>query len=127
MKKAYFGIKFYPDNQNRPLIDAISAALEAQKIETFCVARDLEKWGEIQFTNQNMMQLTFAEIDQSDLVVIEMSEKGVGLGIEAGYAVAKGKQLILLIQQGIELSATMDGIADRVLYYSDPSQIVINI
>jgi len=34
------------------------------------------------------MRVTFAEIDRSDLAILEMSEKGVGLGIEAGYVIA---------------------------------------
>jgi nucleoside 2-deoxyribosyltransferase len=35
------------------------------------------------------MRLTFEKIDICDLVIIDLTEKSVGLGIEAGYAYAK--------------------------------------
>ena len=72
------------------------------------------------------MRITFEEIDKSDFVILEMSEKGVGLGIEAGYAIARKKPLIVLIKQGLELSNTMQGIADIVIPYSQPEEIKIS-
>jgi 2'-deoxynucleoside 5'-phosphate N-hydrolase len=69
------------------------------------------------------MQRTFFEIDHSDIVILEMSEKGVGLGIEAGYAFAKGKPVFVLIKKGKELSNTMQGVASRVISYRDPEEI----
>ena len=69
------------------------------------------------------MQRTFAEIDQSDLIVMEMSEKGVGLGIEAGYAYAKGKYLLIVLKQGRELSSTMAGIASKIIHCDTLEQL----
>lgn len=124
MKKAYFGIKFYEDHSNRAEIESITAVLHAADIHTVCIARDIEKWGVVQLPLQELMERTFAEIDQADMVILEMSEKGVGLGIEAGYAVAKGKQLVVLIKEECELSGTMKGIADVVITYERPEEIV---
>ncbi len=126
MRKAYFGIKFYEDHSNRAEIESITAVLHAAGIQTVCIASDVEKWGTVQLSLQELMERTFAEIDQSDIVILEMSEKGVGLGIEAGYAVAKGKQLVVLIKEGCKLSGTMEGIADVVITYERPEEIVFS-
>lgn len=124
--KAYFGIKFYEDNRNRNDIDSICSVLHNDGIQTICIARDIEKWGEVYFSSKELMQITFEEIDKSDFVVLEMSDKGVGLGIEAGYTAAKKKPLIVLIKSGLELSNTMQGIADIVITYTHPEEIKIS-
>lgn len=127
VKKAYFGIKFYEDHSNRTEVESITAVLNTAGIQTVCIASDVEKWGSVQLSLPELMERTFAEIDQADMVILEMSEKGVGLGIEAGYAAAKGKQLIVLIKEGGELSGTMKGIADVVITYEKPEEIVFPV
>ena len=124
--RAYFGIKFHEDYRNRNEIDSITAALQDDQIQTVCIARDVEKWGDVTLSSHELMRITFEEIAKSDFVVLEMSEKGVGLGIEAGYAVARNKPLVILIKEGIELSNTMQGIADIVIQYSQPDEIKIS-
>jgi 2'-deoxynucleoside 5'-phosphate N-hydrolase len=124
--KAYFGIKFYEDNRNRHEIDSICSMIHDEGIQTTCIARDIEEWGEVHLSSQELMRITFEEIDKSDFVVLEMSEKGVGLGIEAGYTVARNKPLIVLIKYGLELSNTMQGIADTVITYNHPEEIKIS-
>lgn len=127
MKKAYFGIKFYEDHSNRTETESITAVLNTAGIQTVCIASDVEKWGSVELSLPELMERTFAEIDQADMVILEMSEKGVGLGIEAGYAVAKGKPLVVLIKEGGELSGTMKGIADVVITYEKPEEIVFPV
>lgn len=122
---AYFGIKYYEDNSNKDKIDRITSVLEKNSIRTSCVVRDVEKWGTITLSLQELMSITFKEIDKSDFIILEMTEKGVGLGIEAGYAVAKGKRLIVLIENNYELSSTMKGIANLVIQYDRPESIKI--
>ncbi|MBU4316870.1 MAG: nucleoside 2-deoxyribosyltransferase [Proteobacteria bacterium] len=81
---AYFGIKFHEDHGNRVEIEEITHALKNNWFKTVCVARDFEKWGQCKFSPKELMKKTFEEIYKCDLVILEMSEKGVGLGIEAG-------------------------------------------
>ena len=123
--RAYFGIKYHEDNRNRDEIDSLSIALNNNGIETICIVRDVEKWGDVQLSSQELMKITFDEIDKSDFVILEMTEKGVGLGIEAGYAVAKGKPVIVLTKEKQKLSNTMQGIANVVIQYSQPEEIEI--
>jgi nucleoside 2-deoxyribosyltransferase len=124
--RAYLGIKYYEDNRNREEIESLVAVLENDGMEVVCIAKDFEKWGSAHFSSQELMQATFKEIDKSDFVVLEMSEKGVGLGIEAGYASAKGKPVIVLVKNGKELSYTIQGVAAMIIPYSQSGEIKIS-
>ncbi|WP_194842527.1 nucleoside 2-deoxyribosyltransferase [Endozoicomonas sp. OPT23] len=123
MKKVYFGIKYHSDNRNRELIEQFEAKFKALGWSSYCVVRDLEKWGDQHFEPDTIMADTFAKIDGSDLVVIDVSEKGIGLGIEAGYARAKGIPLVVTLKEGVEVSTTVLGTADRVIHYNDVADI----
>ncbi|HEX9925880.1 MAG TPA: hypothetical protein VGD99_24705 [Anaerolineae bacterium] len=46
------------------------------------------------------MARSFVEIDSSEVVVIELSAKGVGLGIEAGYAYARRIPIVTIARTG---------------------------
>jgi nucleoside 2-deoxyribosyltransferase len=122
-QQAYIGIKYYEDNRNQSQIDQLSRQLEKAGYNTVCITRDVEKWGEIHLSPPELMRRTFTIIDQSDLIVMEMSEKGVGLGIEAGYAYAQGKNLLILLQKERELSSTMAGIASQIIRYNTLEQL----
>jgi nucleoside 2-deoxyribosyltransferase len=68
---------------------------------------------------RQMMQKAMAEMDKCDLLLAETSEKGIGIGIEVGYATAKGKPVIYLRQQDAEHSSTVSGISDFQIIYLD--------
>ncbi len=121
--KAYLAIKFYADGQNRDVIEGITAVLAQQGIETICVVRDLEKWGKIHYSPDVLMQKSFHEIDHSDMVIVELSEKGVGLGIEAGYAYAKGIPIITIARIGSDISETLRGISQDIFFYESYTQL----
>ncbi|MGY0218414.1 nucleoside 2-deoxyribosyltransferase [Endozoicomonadaceae bacterium StTr2] len=123
MKSVYFGIKYHPDNSNRDVIEAFEKCFSKHGYESYCVARDLEQWGAASFSAQDIMQDTFAKIDASDLVVVDVTEKGIGLGIEAGYAKAKGKALIIVARDSVEVSTTIKGIADQIIFFNNISEI----
>ncbi len=122
--KAYIGIKFYQDCRNRELIEKISEALEKNSITTSCVVRDMEKWGTVEYEPKELMGKALGEIDSCDIVVIEFTEKGIGLGIEAGYAFAKSVPIITIAQEGSEISNTLMGISKRIFIYKDPCELV---
>lgn len=104
-------------------IEKISQTLENQGISSFCMIRDREKWGKIKFSPKKLMQITFQAIEKSDFVLIEFSEKGVGLGIEAGYAYAKGKPVITIAEKGSGISNTLRGISAKVIEYKNIKEL----
>lgn len=115
--RAYFGIKYYPDMHNRALIETLSQIIEQTGWQTTITVRDLELWGKKALSPQQLMQLSFDSIQQSNVLFLEVSEKGVGLGIEAGYAYALHIPIILLAKIGTEISTTLSGIASQILFY----------
>ncbi len=120
---AYLAIKFHDDCKNRELIEQISKSLQDSGLKPIVVIRDYEKWGTIKFAPEELMELAFRLIDESKLLVIEFSEKGVGLAIEAGYAYAKNKPIIVIAKKGSDISTTLQGIAKEVFFYTDPEEL----
>ena len=117
--RAYISIKYRADNSNRNCIEKIASALEQNGFETVCITRDIEKWGQIELSPEELMQRTFAEIDSSHLIVVDLTEKGVGLGIEAGYAYAKGIPITVIAKKGSDISATLQGISQQLFLYDE--------
>ena len=121
--EAYIAVKYHSDQSNRKVIETISAALELNSCQTTCVARDLEQWGHVQYSAQELMRETFRIIDASDIAVIDLTEKGVGLGIEAGYAWAQGVPIVTIAREGSDISTTLRGISRNVLFYDEYDQL----
>ena len=115
--KAYISIKYREDNSNKDCIENIPAALVQNGFETVCIARDIEKWGQVELSPQELMRRTFTEIDSSNLIVVDLTEKGVGLGIEAGYAYAKQIPIVVIARKGSDISTTLQGIAQKLFLY----------
>ncbi|MCI0474763.1 MAG: nucleoside 2-deoxyribosyltransferase, partial [Anaerolineales bacterium] len=104
-------------------IEMIAAALRARGIESVCIARDIEQWGKLHFDARELMARTFAAIDACDLVVVDLTEKGVGVGIEAGYAHAKNIPVVTIAQVGADISETLRGIARAAFWYEGDSDL----
>ena len=121
---AFIAVKYHEDHCNRPLVEAITAALEHHGVPSRCIARDIEQWGACRFTPQVLMQHTFQAIDASTLIVIDLTEKGVGLGIEAGYAYARQKPIVVTARAGSAVSTTLTGIARHIFLYTHPGDLV---
>jgi len=123
--KAYIGIKYHENYSNRVIVDRISSILEGKGYETICINRDIGSGGQIKYNPNELMALTFEKINKCDLVVIDLTEKGVGLGIEAGYAYAKGIPLITIAKSGSDISETLVGISKKVMFYDGIEDIGI--
>lgn len=68
---------------------------------------------------KQMMKQAMTEIDQCEILIAETSDKTIGVGIEVGYAKAKGKTVIYVRNQKAEHSTTVSGISDLQLIYHD--------
>lgn len=117
--RAYIAIKYHEDGRNRHTIQKISSAFEKTGFETVCIFRDIEEWGQVHLDPVELMKRTFECIDSSDIVVIDLTEKGVGLGIEAGYAFANKIPVITIAHDGADISTTLEGISQKIYIYTD--------
>ncbi len=121
--KTFLSIKYHANHNNRAQIEGITAALRLLGWETVCVTRDIEGWGERPLSPQQLMQATFAAIDKCDLLLVELSEKGVGVGIEAGYAYGRNIPIVAIAPVGSDISTTLQGIARQVIWYDTYEEI----
>jgi 2'-deoxynucleoside 5'-phosphate N-hydrolase len=124
-EQAYLAIKYHPDNRNRGEIERLSAVIGRCGLLPVCVTRHVEHWGAIALEPQELMLKTFALIDSCVVVIVVLNEKGVGLGIEAGYARAKSIPIVVLISNGKEVPTTMRGICDVVIEYADEASSAV--
>jgi 2'-deoxynucleoside 5'-phosphate N-hydrolase len=68
---------------------------------------------------KKLMDTTFSEITTSDIIIAEVSEKVIGVGIEIGYAKALNKKIIYIHSADSERSTTVGGTANIEITYSD--------
>lgn len=115
--KAYIGIKYHEDYRNKAVVDKVSSVLEENGYETICIVRDMSMERQNRYTPSELMKFTFEKIDICDLVIIDLTEKGVGLGIEAGYAYAKEIPIITIAKSGSDISETLEGISNKIIFY----------
>ncbi|MEM7368333.1 MAG: nucleoside 2-deoxyribosyltransferase [Bacteroidota bacterium] len=120
MRKAYFGISL----SNRPRFDAeidqLKRCLASFQYSLF-VFVDVYSFTADQATE--MMQTAFRDLDASDVLIVELSKKAIGVGVEVGYAVAKGIPIIYLKRQEASYSTTVGGSADYFLAYNGLTEL----
>ena len=116
MIQAYLAISFRNRKQLEPEIETIRNVLAAFQVTLFDFAANRQ----YAVTEESlMMQAAFAAIDRSSLLIAEVSEKAIGVGIETGYALAKQKPVIYLRNALTEHSTTVSGSAHHSLIYQD--------
>lgn len=113
---AYISISY----NERKLLDAAITAmvdtLKGFKIHSF-IFMDKYKFDSSQ--ERQMMLQAMEDIDNSDFLIAETSDKAIGIGVEAGYAKAKNKPVIYVRQANAEHSTTVSGISDYQLIYEN--------
>ena len=114
--KAYISISYQRRRSLNTAITAIMSVLEDHQIEPY-VFVDHFKFDESQ--EEEMMRMALAELEKCDILIAETSHKGIGIGIEAGYAKAKNKPVSYLRHKEAEHSTTLSGLSDhRIIYRS---------
>jgi nucleoside 2-deoxyribosyltransferase len=70
--------------------------------------------------------MSFDAIRNSDLVLIEATEKGMGVGIEAGYAYGLGIPVVTVLKTGTDLSINLKSLSSKIIPYNDVHEIILN-
>jgi nucleoside 2-deoxyribosyltransferase len=76
---------------------------------------------------QEMMQQAITDIDLCDLLIAEVSDKAIGIGVEAGYAKGKDKPVLYLRQKDCEHSTTVSGISDHRIVYESINDLELQL
>jgi hypothetical protein len=112
--KTYISISYRRGKEMRQELETISSVLQSHGIIPF-IFIDQFKFTAVQ--EKEMMQQAMLSIDECDLLIAETTDKAIGVGIEAGYAKAKGKKVIYLRKKNAEHSTTLSGISDFQIVY----------
>jgi len=121
----FLALPFPPDRKHG---ENLITALENAGFQVKCFVKDVEDWGKRKVRNPTTEALKM--LDECLFLIIDASgipqEPGFGIGIEAGYAKAKRIEIIVLSPEGKreELKITVQGIADRVVYYKNLDDLV---
>lgn len=113
---AYIAISYSQRNELAEELTVIKEVLVASGINPFVFIE------QVQFDpaqEKEMMQEAMQKIDAADLLIAETSDKAIGIGIEAGYAKAKGKPVIYIRNKKAEHSTTLSGISDQQVIYEN--------
>jgi hypothetical protein len=123
---SFFALKFHEGDEDRAKVEAIEKALNEAGITITLMARDVEKWGEAEIPEGKtlMTDYAFPAMQQCDCNIIEFSEKGVGLGINAGYCYAIKKPIFVIAKTGSDISTTISNLATKVIFYDQPSDLI---
>ena len=126
MLHSFLALKFHDGDEDRAKVEAIEAALNKAGIEITLMARDVEKWGEAVIPEGKtlMRDYAFPAMRQCDCIIIEFSEKGVGLGMNAGFCYAIGKPIYVIAKTGSDVSTTMANVAEEVIFYEKPEDLI---
>lgn len=123
---SFFALKFHEGDEDRAKVEAIEKALNKAGIEITLMARDVEKWGDAYIPeNKTLMKdYAFPAMLQCDCNIIEFSEKGVGLGINAGFCFANGKPIYIIAKKNSDISTTISNVATDIIFYDKPEDLV---
>ena len=120
MKKAYLSISYQNRKNLSAEIDAIKKKLAADQIELFVF---VDNYHFAPTKEKQMMHQAFTDIASADLLIAEVSEKAIGVGIEIGYAAALRKPIIYLRNNQSEHSTTASGSAGYSIIYQNPEDL----
>ena len=112
--KAYISISFSKRKELKEELNSIIKVLSSNEIKAFVFVDNFSFRSD---QEKEMMDEAMNAIDGCDLLIAETSDKAIGIGVEVGYAKAKGKPVIYLRNIKAEHSTTVSGISDfKVLY-----------
>jgi nucleoside 2-deoxyribosyltransferase len=114
--KAYISISYNKRHELNNELQSIIETLKKFYIKPF-VFVDNFKFSSGQ--EKEMMQQAILSINDCDLLIAETSDKGIGIGVEVGYAKAKEKPVIYVRNKKAEHSTTVSGISDFQIIYDD--------
>ena len=120
MKKAYIGISFKNRKKLEAEISTLKDVLQKHDIQPlvfvdqYIFDPDQEK---------EMMAQAAKDISESSLLIAELTEKAIGVGLEVGYAAALKIPVVYLKQKDAEYSKTVGGLSTKVISYKDANDL----
>ena len=122
--KAFISANFNKRKLLNIELGTIISTLQNFNIEPFVF---IDKYKFYNDQEHQMMKQAMKEIDSCDLLIAETSEKGIGIGVEVGYAKARDKPIIYVRKKEAEHSTTVSGISDFQIIYSNIDDLKLQL
>ena len=120
MKKVYIGVGF---KERKALDGEINVIKDVLSSNGYTPVVFVDDFSFGPSNEKEMMRVACEEIADSEMLVVELSSKAIGVGIEVGYAKALGKRIIYLRKKDAEYSKTIGGLADVSIEYGNPDDL----
>ncbi len=114
----------FKEHSNRQEVEYLCGLVKKAGFEDFSFFRDVENYQKV-FTNpKELMERARYEIEKSDALMIDMTDKPTGRAIEMGIAFAQNKKIIMIMKKGTAIKETSLGAADAIILYEELNEIV---
>lgn len=113
---AYIAVSFALRKQLEPAVQTIKTVLSQNQITPLVF---VDKYNFSVNEEKLMMQTAMHEINNCSFLIAETTDKGIGIGIEAGFAKAKNKPVIYLRNAAAAHSTTLAGLSNFQVIYTD--------
>lgn len=122
--KAYISISYVGRLSLSSIVYAIEQCLLLNNIQSFVF---VDQYNFALEDEKKMMAQAMSDIKSCDILIAEVTKKGIGIGIEVGYAKAMGKPVFYLRDAEAEHSTTVSGISDYRVIYVDENDLVAKL
>lgn len=124
MKKVYVSISFKNRKKLSEEINVIKEVLLKHNLQPLVFVDEYVFSPE---QDKEMMAQATHDISVSSLLIAEMSEKAIGVGLEVGYAVALHIPILYIKNEEAEYSKTVGGVSAKVLSYKDAQDLATQL
>lgn len=124
IKPRIFITASFQKDENRVEIENLCLLVKSAGFEDFCFIRDIENYQHIFNDPAKLMESAKKEIEKSEYLLIDMTDKPTGRAIEAGMAYALGKKVVVIMKRGTQIKDTTRGVATAIIEYNKLDDIV---
>lgn len=105
-------------------LDKVCEGLNLAGFDNYCSFGNEELFRNNSYTVKQIMEHALAELDKSDalLAFVNSDNKSEGMLIEVGYAIAKGKPVILLKRNGVS-THSLEGVSKSIIEFNSLNEI----
>ena len=119
---SYLSVKFQGEDSEETVRELITA-IERTGFTVTAPVRDFDDFGRNNQDVTNLVPYMTNALDHTDIVFVDATDKGVGIGFEAGYAAANGIPVIVLHYGDSEISPILELAARRILPYNSYEEL----
>jgi len=101
-------------------LEQLSSILSDMGHDTFIFDRDIKNWQNIEIPREESSKMVFSAMTDCDAVIayVNHSEPSEGMAMEAGYAKALNKKIIMVVKEGAS-SPTVRSVCDLYIEFED--------